>query len=244
MKNSLRDVRSWIFLALALLLAGLTGLALYGVTAQGTARANPQPTEYTAVVVAKTDIAARTVLRPEMLARRQYPTQLVPAGVVASETEAVGETTLAAIPGGAPLVRAQLAAAEGKTGASLTVEKGKVLVAFPTTDPLTTAGLVEPGDHVDILATVLSGTGEKAKKTQTTVQNLEVLQVFGPTKEQPQRGMSLTFVVDHQVALVLKHLRDGQATIDIAVRSRAETEKASTVTVDLGYLIQTYGITR
>jgi hypothetical protein len=56
--------------------------------------------------------------------------------------------------------------------------------------------------------------------------------------------MSLTFVVDHQVALVLKYLRDTQATIDIAVRSRAETDPAATVSVDLAYVLQTYGVKR
>jgi hypothetical protein len=59
-----------------------------------------------------------------------------------------------------------------------------------------------------------------------------------------QKTMSLTFVVDHQVALVLKYLRDTQATLDIAVRSRAESESASTTSVDLAYLLQTYGVKR
>jgi hypothetical protein len=59
-----------------------------------------------------------------------------------------------------------------------------------------------------------------------------------------QKTMSLTFVVDHQVALVLKYLRDTQATIDIAVRSRAETDPAATTSVDLGYVLQTYGVKR
>jgi len=46
----------------------------------------------------------------------------------------------------------------------------------------------------------------------------------------------------NQVALVLKYLRDAGASVDIAVRSRAETELASTTTVDLAYLLQTYGV--
>ena len=51
------------------------------------------------------------------------------------------------------------------------------------------------------------------------------------TRELPQRASSLTFIVDHQTALVLKYLRDSQAAIDVAVRSRAEDRDASTRSV-------------
>jgi len=90
---------------------------------------------------------------------------------------------------------------------------------------------------------VTAGTGETARKTQTTLQNLEVLDVL-TSGTGNQKTMSLTFVVDHQAALVLKYLRDTQATVDIAVRSRAETDSTTTTSVDLGYVLQTYGVKR
>ena len=124
------------------------------------------------------------------------------------------------------------------------IDPGKVLVSFPTNDPLTAGGFVEVGDHVDILATISSGAGESPKRTQTTIQNLEVLQVIGPTQQQPQRPSSLTFVVEHQTALVLKYLRDSQATIDVVVRSRSESQDVTTRSVDITYLVQSFGIAR
>ena len=145
---------------------------------------------------------------------------------------------------GAPILRGQLVAADGKSGASLTLDPGSVLVSFPTNDPLTAGGFVSAGDRVDILATVTTGAGENPKRTQTIVQNLEVRQVIGPTKEQPQRATALTFIVDHQTALVLKYLRDSAATIDLAVRSRAEPDNSTTRSVDITYLVQTFGIAR
>ncbi|HVD31507.1 MAG TPA: Flp pilus assembly protein CpaB [Methylomirabilota bacterium] len=239
----MREFRSWIFLGLGLLLAGLTGLSLYGVAQDLGARQVAAASDTMQVVVAKTDIAARSVITAEMMSRTTYPVGLVPTGAVTNEADAVGQTTLTAIPAGAAVVRAQLVAANGRTGASVSLEKGKVLVAFPTADPLTLAGLVRQGDRVDVLATVTSGTGETARKTQTTLQNLEVLDVL-TSGAGNQKTMSLTFVVDHQVALVLKYLRDTQATVDIAVRSRAETDAATTTSVDLAYLLQTYGVKR
>jgi pilus assembly protein CpaB len=237
----MRELRSWIFLGLGLLLAGLTGLSLYGVSqdyGKTTAAATIDTAE---IVVAKVDIGTRAVLTADMLAHKTYPKSLVPGGAITNEADIVGQTTVSAISAGAAIARSQLVAANGRTGASVTLEKGKVLVAFPTVDPLTVAGLVRPGDRIDILATVTSGTGEAARKTQTTLQNLEVVDVL-TTGAGTQKASSLTFNVDHQVALVLKYLRDSQASVDVAVRSRAETDYAATTSVDLNYLLQTYGV--
>ncbi|TMC79725.1 MAG: Flp pilus assembly protein CpaB [Chloroflexi bacterium] len=236
--------RSWFFLSLGIVLAVTTGVALNGIAQQNVNRVAAAPPQTVSIVVANADVPARAVITAAMLARRDYPKELVPSGALADEADAVGQTTLAAIPSGAAVLRGQIIAANGKTGSSLTIDPGKVLVSFPTNDPLTVGGFVDVGDHVDILATVSTGTGENTKRTQTTIQNLEVLQVIGPTKEQPQRGSSLTFVVDHQTALVLKYLRDSQATIDLAVRSRSESQDVTTRSVDIIYLVQSFGIAR
>ena len=236
--------RSWFFLSLGIVLAIITGVALNGVAQQNVNRVAAAPPQTVSIVVASADLPARAVITAAMLARRDYPKELVPGGALADEADAVGQTTLAPIPSGAAVLRGQIIAANGKTGSSLTIDPGKVLVSFPTNDPLTVGGFVEVGDHVDVLATVATGVGENPKRTQTTIQNLEVLQVIGPTKEQPQRGSSLSFVVDHQTALVLKYLRDSQATIDLAVRSRSETQEVTTRSVDVLYLVQSFGISR
>ena len=237
-------LRSWLFLSLGLLLAVLTGITLNGVAEQSAGPAAATRVETISILVAKADLPARTVLTAAMLTRRDYPRDLVPSGALANDAEAIGQTTLAAVPSGAAVLRGQLVAADGKKGSSLTIDPGKVLVSFPTNDPVTVGGLVEVGDHVDILATVTTGSGENPKRTQTMIQNLEVLQVVGPTREQPQRATSLTFVVDHQTALVLKYLRDSQVTIDVAVRSRGESQDVTTKSVDINYLVQSFGIAR
>lgn len=243
--SGLREARAWVFLAVGLILAVLTGVALYGVAQQSAARPEaPASTGTVQVLVAKSDIAARTVLSPDLIARRDFPSDLVPSGAITSDAGALGQTTLIPIARGQAIVTGQLTNVEGNHGASLTVEAGKVLIAFPTNDPLTANGLVNVGDKVDILATVAAGTGDTARATQTTLQNLEVLQIIGPTKEQPQRATALVFAVDHQVAVVLKYLRDSQATVDLAIRSRAETQIVKTTSVDLGYVTSTYGIKR
>ena len=238
----MRETRSWIFLGVGLLLAALTGLSLYGVAQQNTPAQQAASVRTVDVIVAKADMPPRTVITAALVAHRSFPSDLVPAGVITNEADAVGQTTIAPIARGQALVFSQLFSAEGKP--SFSVEKGSVVVAFPTTDPLTTAGLVNVGDHVDLLASVISGTGADAKMAQTTLQNLVVVDVLAPTKEQPGRVTSLVFAVDHQVALVLKYLRDAQATVDLAIRSRNENDLVKTTGVDLRYVIQTYGFNR
>jgi pilus assembly protein CpaB len=239
----MRELRSWIFLGLGLLLAGLTGLSLYGVSQDYGKTTAAAAIDTTEIVVARADIGTRAVLTADMLSIRTYPKTLAPAGAITNQSDAIGETTIVGIPAGAAIVRSQLVSANGRNGASVTLEKGKVLVAFPTVDPLTVAGLVRPGDRIDLLATVTAGTGDTARKTQTTLQNLEVIDVL-TTGTGPAKTSSLTFNVDHQTALVLKYLRDSQAAVDVAVRSRSETELATTTSVDLAYLLQTYGVKR
>jgi pilus assembly protein CpaB len=243
----MRDIRPWIFLGLGLFLAGLTGLALYGIASETASRRAAAPADMVGVVVAKVDIKPRTVIAADMLASREYPKDLVPQGAVLNPSDVVGQTTIAAVPSGAAVLKQQLAS-KTNSGTSATLDWGKVLVAFPTADPLTAAGLIQIGDHVDILATMNVGAGEAARKTQLTVQDLVVVDVLSPTKDnvtgKEVRATSLVFEVDHQVALVLKYLRDAEATIDIVVRSEKEKDPATAVSVDLGYVTQTYGFRR
>ena len=150
--------RSWFFLSLGIVLAVTTGVALNGIAQQNVNRVAAAPPQTVSIVVANADVPARAVITAAMLARRDYPKELVPSGALADEADAVGQTTLAAIPSGAAVLRGQIIAANGKTGSSVTIDPGKVLVSFPTNDPLTVGGFVDVGDHVDILATVSTGT--------------------------------------------------------------------------------------
>jgi pilus assembly protein CpaB len=231
--------RSTILLAIGVLLSVVTagGLYFYAASQRGPAGQAQAATDMVSAIVARADIPARTVVTAEMLTRQALPAAAIPASAARAESEVVGQTSLAPIPAGSMLLRPQLSAAGGKTGLSVALDPGKVLVAFPTTDPLTNAGLVAPGDHIDLLATVTTGTGETSRKTQTTIQNLEVVQVLAPAGG----GKALTFVVDHQVALFLKYLRDSQASIEVAVRSQGENDVIRTQSVNVQVLQDTFG---
>ena len=156
----MRDTKAWTFLVVGLVLAILTGVALYGVVDRSQRVATTTGGAVIAVVVARSDIPARTVLTEAVLVTKTYPSELVPPGSFTNAVPAIGETTAVPIAQGQAVVRASLSTVDSRAPTSLVIEKGKVLVAFPTNDPLTTAGLVGVGDRVDLLASVTTGAGE------------------------------------------------------------------------------------
>ncbi len=243
----MRVSRPAIFLGLGIVLALLAGVLVFAVTQQSTATKPPEET--VSVVVAKVDIPERTVLTAAQLETREYPKSIAPSGSISTIEAAVRLTTLSKVPIGGPILSSQVVTGGGATGISLTLEKGKVLVAFPVADALTSAGQLKVGDRVDILATITPPAATAAPAatgapvvapvapvptTQTIVQNLEIV-------DMPVKGV-LLFIVDHQTSLVLKSLRDGGAVVDLAIRSRAETETVKTTPVDRDYIVKTFGL--
>lgn len=234
------DTRSRALLLVGLALAAVTGVLLYGALTDAASRTRSGDVSGVPVVVARADLPAQTVLAAEHLERRIFPQDLAPPGAAADPATLYGRPLAQAVARGLPVVAAHLGPAGARSIAGVTLERGRVLVAFPTTDPLTASGLIQAGDHVDILATMAAGTEPRA--TQKIVQDLTVVQVTGGTREQAARA--LVFVVDHQTSLVLKHLRDAGAIIDIVVRARAETDPVRTQVVDNAYIVTTYGLRR
>ncbi len=221
------------------------------------------------VVVAATDIGANTVITNAQLTTASYPADLVPADAITDTAIAVHSTSKVNVFSGQILLQRQFLAANGRTGASVSIPPGKVLVAFPSTDMLNATGAVQAGDHVDILLSMpISGTtrldngastgsqeaaGGKSLVVQGTLQNIEVYTVGfwsppGQGQGQPAAGNAkdnglkiITFIVDHQEALILKYVKDSGGTIDLAVRSAEDKNIVQTDPVTLDYLVDLYG---
>jgi len=230
----MNDLRARALLGLGVTLALVTGLLLYT-----TLSANAEQRDLRArqeLVVARIAIAANAPIAQDALERRSYPLDLVPAGALTDPGALVGQRLSVAVPAGAAILRNFVAGPAGASSSAVVASPGQLLVSFPTTDPLTAAGLVQVGDRVDILATV---TAPEGRITQKTIQDLEVLAVTGR-----DQSKALVFSVEQQTALVLKYLRDSGAAIDIALRARTDPATVRTQAVDLGYVTQTFGIKR
>ena len=228
----------------------------------------PTPVPQREVVIAATDIAANSVITKAEVTTGRYPADLVPADAITRTADVMNATAKAQVFSGQILLRRQFIDAGGRTGASINIPAGKVLVAFPSTDMLNATGAVQPGDHVDIMLTIpVSGTtrldagsptgtqiqtGQRAIVSQTTLQNIEVYTIGQWTPPGQEANVAatapansslkiITFIVDHQEALILKYVKDSGGTIDLAVRSAADNQQVQTDPVTLDYLVDLFG---
>jgi pilus assembly protein CpaB len=231
--------------------------------AEPTVNAGPTAVPQREVVIAATDILANTVITTSQVTTASYPVNLVPADAIDSISNVVNTTAKTNVFSGQILLQRQFLAAAGRTGASVNIPPGKVLVAFPSTDMLNATGAVQPGDHVDIMISIpISGTtrldagaseetqvlpDKPALVSQVTLQNIEVYTVgqWTPPGQQADAQAAsalkiITFIVDHQEALILKFVKDSGGTIDLAVRSAADNQNVQTDPVTLDYVVDLY----
>jgi pilus assembly protein CpaB len=262
--------RGLLFITVGLVAAIAAGAMVYllatnigrtaAQTTAGPAATTPVPG--IEVLVAATDIEANTVLTNSMIVTATFPTDLVPSDALRNPAEVVGTTARIKVFGGQMLFQRQFIQGQGRVGSSVNIPKGKVLSAFPSTDILNSTGAVQPGDHVDILLTLpISGTvrldagaqseaqtqlGARALVSQGTLQNIEV---YSTGQWSPPGGTDtahtgnlkiITFIVDHQEALILKFVKDSGGTIDLVVRSLEENTEVETDPVNLDYLVDLY----
>jgi pilus assembly protein CpaB len=135
-----------------------------------------------------------------------------------------------------------------------------VAVAFPGNDILSGIGAVRAGDRVDILLslplpqqqqttpgappTTHQGAVQASSgiSVQTTMQNVEVLAVGQEATAPSNQGSAggrgaggpvITFLVDHQDALVLKFIKDSGGVIDLALRSPDDNQAVQTDAVTI-----------
>ncbi|MGR6967475.1 Flp pilus assembly protein CpaB [Geodermatophilus sp. URMC 61] len=105
------------------------------------------------VVVAAADLAPGAVLATEDVAVAHYPPELRPVGTVEDPAAVVGQELARGVRSGEPLTDAALA------GAGLTDRLAPGQVAAPVRPAdLAVSALVQPGDRVDVLATLPDAT--------------------------------------------------------------------------------------
>jgi len=250
----------------AALAAGISVYALsnnVSDTAIAAVQPTPLPQSTLDIVVANGDIEPSTVLTNSNLTTRPYVRDSVPTGAFTDTAKLIGSTTVQTIYSGQPIIDKEFFDAGGRNGiVSSVIPQGKVLAAFPSTDILNSTGAIQRGDHVDILLSIpISGTaridagarttsqvgGTTTLVSQATLQNIEVYSVGtwapggGGQPAQPGAGQKIvTFLVEHQEALILKYVKDSGGTIDIVVRSLKDGDLVKTDPVNIDYLVDLY----
>jgi pilus assembly protein CpaB len=222
-------INKWLFGA-GIALALLAGLGTYAAVtgAQGLGRAT------TRVVVARNEIPERTLFTGAnvgaLLGTAEVPSDLVPQGALAQASEAVGKVTTTRLAAN-EVVRGgpdRLASNEGTTARpAAAIPRDKVALAMGATDTISVAGAVQPGDRVDVLATMVRPNAEAI--TQSIFQDVQVFAVGRWQSDAQQRAAAanapstVTLLLDYQQALVLENLQQTGARVSLALRRLDQT---------------------
>jgi pilus assembly protein CpaB len=172
------------------------------------------------VVTAARDIARGTILTDDLLVSLVLPTRFVPPGAVRDPAGAVGRTAVTDLAEGEVVTRLRLSIGGAGRIAAL-VPFGKRALQLPVA---ATAG-VEPGDHVDVIATFGGGGAH----TELTAEALEVLAIdHGQTASLggDASGVGLLVLASREEAERLAFAATF-ATLSIAVRGPDEPVAAA-----------------
>lgn len=192
-----------------------------------------------AVLVATQEIPARARITAEMISKQMRPAQGVDPDAIADPSQAVGALALITIPNGGQITSSKVGT---NVAAALPVrlEPGMRAVSIPVDRVKDVAGLVQPGDRVDVIAIPPSKNTGPPPKAVTIFRAIRVLAV-GNALENPsatpspqeEQAATVTLEVTPRQADLLAWA-DSNATLRLALRSPREptrTEVAETLQI-------------
>jgi Flp pilus assembly protein CpaB len=176
--------RNPTYLIIAGAIVSILGAVLVIVLVSSPGKISVVPGATRGVLVAARDVAAHAQLGADDLKLVQYPTDLVPDRVLTTLDQATGRFSVAAIPRGQPITQDLVAGtAQASVTAGIAVPPGQVAIVIPPSDARNlVSGIVQNGDHVDVL--VHSLPGQTAGQVATTFTDLQIQVISGGSGEQ------------------------------------------------------------
>jgi pilus assembly protein CpaB len=203
------------------------------------------------VVVAAAHIAVGTVLDPAMLAKRAVPERFIASDAYAPELvgQVAGRRVLRALRSGEPLTASVVESASTPSLSSL-IEPGLRAITIPVDESSAAAGLLAPGDLVDLLLVTRdanSSTGDAA--VRPLLQAVHVVATGRQTRRaKPAQGSDAVSVAvdggetESSFATLTLHVRPEDAErillgerigeLSVLLRTRADTEAGVVPTLD------------
>jgi pilus assembly protein CpaB len=164
-------------LLIALLLAVVTGwLTLsYVRSVQSQNSYGAQRTVY----VAAADIPARATITSDMLQRVIRPSATVESDAIANPTAAIGQVALITIPAGGSVTESKLGRS-ADAGLPVRLTDGKRAVSIAIDKVKGVSGLIQPGDHVDVIAVPMARALNDAPPPAATIlRGVRILAIGG-----------------------------------------------------------------
>jgi pilus assembly protein CpaB len=128
------------------------------------------------VVVAKKDIDELTPINDTHIELKEMPVDFISPGSIKDMNDVIGKVALAPFVAGESIIQNKIVKPSPLTGLSLQVSPGKRALTIPIDSMRGVAKLLKPGDRVDLIASILIGTGQNKKKiVKTVMQNVPIL---------------------------------------------------------------------
>lgn len=196
--------------------------------------------EYGEVVVAAVNIPAKTLVSYEMLDLKKVPVKYIHPQAIRSKDEVIGNVTLTSLVQGEGILRSKIAKSnEAKNGLAYLVPSGKRAVTVPVDEVSGIAGLIKPGDRLDVAATISIPEGEREVPFSVIVlQDIKVLAVGKNMEEKdtPEtKTVTLAVTVEESRSLILASQK---GNIRLMMRSHSDNSTVNTVPFKAEYFKQ------
>jgi pilus assembly protein CpaB len=166
------------------------------------------------VLVAAHDLAKDVQLRHAHLTRQTIPHLFVPPGALTQTADAVGQVTLTAMQAGEAVTITRIAMPSQVYALSAVLPSGHRAVTIPVNAVSGNAGLIRPGDRVDLLAQFAFGTTQRAEPmVQTLMQGAQVIAVGQTIAHRIPSGASPSHAKAHQTITLAVMPIDAQRVV-------------------------------
>ncbi len=236
------NLRAVVPIALSLLIAVAGSWFLYNWVQKRTAPKEIVKVEADAVpvAVAASDLPWGTQLKTEMVKTAPYLRESLPTGYFAKVEDLKDRVLVAAVKANHPITEHMLAPREVKTGGVAAVLKeGKRAVSVKGDKVIGLAGLVHPGNRVDVLVTI-QDPQKKEDRTKLILENVLVLaagtQIQKNEKGEPAPVDVYTLEVTPEEAEKLA-LAGTEGKLQLALRPVLDTETVLTKGVNVPQML-------
>lgn len=186
-----------------------------------------EPAERVKLLVAGRDIPAEAEIKPEDIARITLVSKTVPFGTFTDPSKLKGIKTTRDIKAG-EIISASAFTSGGKE----TIPSGYVATSLKVDNVSGVAGMIKPGDRVDIVGTYSSSPGDRISKVI-----LQAIEVFSSTYKEGGRDFTVTLLVKlEDVQKLLLAYKGGDYTLALRGAMDASSYPVGSVTArDLYY---------
>ena len=178
--------RAIIPIVLALVVAVVASFLLYKWMKQQTAPKKEAKVKTIQVAVAEVELPAGTVLKPEMMKTASFVEENLPLGFFPTPGKAAGRVVMIPMTRKELILETRLAPSDVKRGGMAAILKpGKRAVSIAGNKVLGLSGLINPGDHVDVLLTT-TDPKTNANVNKTVFENVLVLATGAQLQKNPE----------------------------------------------------------